>query len=440
LKIHEFQAKQIFAAYSIPIAPGRAVSTKAEALVAAREIGLPVVVKAQVLVGGRGKAGGVKIARTEEEVETHAANILGMSIKGLPVTKILVTRAIDYDAELYLGLIVDRRSQRPVLMASAAGGVEIEEVARTSPEKIIKTEIDPLVGLQAFQARAVGLKLAGAEAQKLKSSKAQENESSKAQKLKGSKALDLPLPSFAGIAQRLYRILIDKDCSLVEINPLVVSPRFASADYADDADSKKRESAQSATSADGKKEMTAGALLALDAKINLDDNALYRHPELAALRDKASEDPGEATARDAGLSYVRLAGSIGCVVNGAGLAMATMDLIKRYGGDPANFLDIGGSSSPEKMATAMKLLLADKHVRAVLVNIFGGITRCDDVAKGLLIASKEIGMNLPVVARLIGTNQAQAREVLRGSPILFADDMSEAVRKVIAVEKGARPV
>jgi succinyl-CoA synthetase beta subunit len=299
-----------------------------------------------------------------------------MSIKGLTVTKVLVTQAVAYDSELYLGLIIDRRSQKPVLMASGAGGVEIEEVARATPERILKAEIDPLVGLQAYQARSIGLKLLPDAWQ---------------------------ANSFTAIAGKLYQIMLEKDCSLVEINPLVVL-----------SDSK---------------------LLALDAKIVHDDNALYRHPELEAMRDTSAEEPAEATARALGLSYVKLNGNIGCVVNGAGLAMATMDLIKRYGGEPANFLDIGGSSSPEKMAFAMKVLLSDRNVRAVLVNVFGGITRCDDVAKGLLIARKEIGIQVPIVARLIGTNQDLAREILKDTPISFATDMSEAVRKAIQVAK-----
>jgi succinyl-CoA synthetase beta subunit len=376
VKIHEYQAKELFAAASLPVLRGIVAATAADALKAAQEIGLPVVVKAQVLVGGRGKAGGVKIARSFEEVSDLAGRILGLSIKGLPVRKVLVTQAIDYDSELYLGFIIDRRTQKPVMMASAAGGVEIEEVARQSPEKILKTQIDALIGLQAYQARDTGLRLLGDA------------------KLAGQ---------FSAIAQKLYSVMLAKDCSLVEINPLV--------------------------------KMKDGKLLALDAKINLDDNALYRHPELEALRDDAGEDPGEVAAREAGLSYVKLNGSIGCVVNGAGLAMATMDLIKRYGGEPANFLDIGGSSSPEKMALAIKVLLADRNVRAVLVNIFGGITRCDDVARGLLIASGELEVKVPLVARLIGTNQKEARDILKDSKILFADDMSAAVRKVIEVAK-----
>ena len=400
MKIHEYQAKEIFSACGIPVMPGKAVTSATEALRAAQEIGLPVVIKAQVLVGGRGKAGGVKIARTADEVKRHAANILGMKIKGLTVTTVFVTRAIDYDAELYLGLIIDRRSQKPVLMASAAGGVEIEEVARTSPEKILRVEIDPLVGLQSYQARSAGLSLLkeeGAKVQEFKSSRVQE---------------------FQAIALKLYRILLEKDCSLVEINPLVIV-RSAGA-----------EGELKGSRAQELKSSISG-LLALDAKIVLDDNALYRHPELEALRDTASEESGEAAARTAGLSYVKLDGIIGCVVNGAGLAMATMDLIKRKGGEPANFLDIGGSSSPEKMATAMKILLADRNVRAVLVNIFGGITRCDDVANGLLIARQEVRLDVPIVARLIGTNESRAADILKGTPISFSRDMSDAVRMVI---------
>jgi succinyl-CoA synthetase beta subunit len=374
VKIHEYQAKQIFGTYGIPVMDGAVAVTPEAALAAARRLGLPVVIKAQVLVGGRGKAGGVKIARTLEDVETHARQILGMDIKGLAVRQILVTPALDYAREFYLGLIVDRRAQKPVLMASGAGGVEIEVTARERPELIHRLEIDPLLGLQGYQARNLGLELLA----------------------------DAKLASaFADIARKLYRVMLDQDCSLVEVNPLVLC-------------------------ADGR-------LIALDAKIVLDDNALYRHADLEALRDTGAEEPGEGAARAAGLSYVKLRGRIGCVVNGAGLAMATMDLIKRYGGEPANFLDIGGSSSPEKMASAMKILLSDPGVRAVLVNIYGGITRCDDVARGLLVAQRELALSVPVVARLIGTNQPEARALLKESAIIFEDDMSNAVRRVVEV-------
>jgi succinyl-CoA synthetase beta subunit len=378
MKIHEYQAKRIFADNGIPVPRERVAATPAEVVTATQTLGLPVVIKAQVLVGGRGKAGGVKLARTMPEVEALARAILGMNIKGLTVNRVLVAEALAFERELYLGLVIDRRTQRPVLMASAAGGVEIEEVARTAPGKILRTDIDPLIGLLAWQARDIGLALLGNAKQ---------------------------AGQFVGLARQLYRIMLDRDCSLIEINPLVVMPD--------------------------------GALIALDAKINLDDNALYRHPGSEALRDGSAEEPGEAAARDAGLSYVKLEGGIGCVVNGAGLAMATMDLIKRYGGEPANFLDIGGSSSPEKMAGAMRILLADRNVRAVLVNIFGGITRCDDVAQGLLIARRQLGINVPIVARLTGTNQDQARALLKDSGMTFADDMSAAVRAAIAAAGAA---
>lgn len=379
MKIHEYQAKELFGAFSIPVPRERVAASPAEAVSFAKELGLPVVIKAQVLVGGRGKAGGVKKAASLAEVETEAGRILGMTIKGLKVGKVLVAECADVRAEYYLGIIVDRVSRRPVLMASAAGGVEIEEVARTSPEKILKAAIEPAVGLLAFQARNIGMALFG----------------------------DAKLArEFAAIAQKLFRLFADRDCSLVEVNPLV--------------------------------RLGNGSLLALDAKVNFDDNALFRHPENERLRDILAEEPKEVEAKAAGLSYIRLSGNVGCVVNGAGLAMATMDMIKRYGGEPANFLDVGGSSSPEKMVTAMRIILADPNVRAILVNIFGGITRCDDIAAGLLLAAKEADIRVPLVARLTGTNAGKAREMLQGSPVTPAGTMAEAVKKAVELAGGGR--
>ncbi|MEO0004982.1 MAG: ADP-forming succinate--CoA ligase subunit beta [candidate division WOR-3 bacterium] len=373
MKIHEYQAKQIFSSAGISVPRERVASSPAEAKAIADELGLPVVIKAQVLVGGRGKAGGVKRADKIEDVEHLARQILGMDIKGLKVEKVLVSECVDIKAEYYLGITIDRSARKPVLLASAAGGVEIEEVARTAPEKILKTEIDPLLGLFSFQARNLGMKLFN----------------------------DAKLASqFATIAQKLYRLFIERDCSLVEINPLVLTG--------------------------------SGVLLALDAKINFDDNALFRHPENEALRDLAGEEPVEIEAKKAGLSYIKLSGNVGCVVNGAGLAMATMDLIKRFGGEPANFLDVGGSSSPDKMALAMRIILSDPNVKAILVNIFGGITRCDDIAQGLIIARKEADIKVPIIARLVGTNADRAQKLLENSPVLWAKTMSEAVKLAVA--------
>jgi succinyl-CoA synthetase beta subunit len=378
MKIHEYQAKEIFAAYGIPVPRERVAATPAEAASAARELGLPVVIKAQVLVGGRGKAGGVKKVDAAELVEKTAASILGMDIKGLKVGKVLVSECADIRGEYYVGIIVDRSSRRAVLMASAAGGVEIEEVARTAPEKILKVPIDPCLGLLSFQARNAGMALF--------------NDAKLARE-------------FTAIAQKLYCIFVEKDCSLIEINPLV--------------------------------KLGSGALAALDAKINFDDNADFRHKEWEAMRDLSAEEPKEVEAKAAGLSYIKLSGNVGCVVNGAGLAMATMDLIKRYGGEPANFLDVGGSSSPEKMVTAMRIILSDPNVKAILVNIFGGITRCDDIAAGLIQARQQADIKVPIVARLTGTNADKAREILAGSPVTGADSMADAVKKAVALAGAA---
>ncbi len=378
MKIHEYQAKEIFRAAGIPVPRERPATSPKEALAAAEEIGLPVVIKAQVLVGGRGKAGGVKKADTLEQVEQYAERILGMSIKGLPVRKVLVSECADFDAEYYVGIIVDRAGRIPVLMASAAGGVEIEQVARETPERIMKSRIEPGAGLLGFQARNIGMAMLG----------------------------DAKLArGFAAIAGRLYGVFVEQDCSLIEINPLV--------------------------------RRSDGSLLALDAKINFDDNGLFRHPGHESLRDMEAEEPKEVEAKRAGLSYIKLDGSVGCVVNGAGLAMATMDLIKRYGGEPANFLDVGGSSSPEKMVTAMRIILGDPNVRTILVNIFGGITRCDDIAAGLIEATRQGAIPVPVVARLTGTNASRAHELLTGSRVVPATTMSEAVRKAVELAGGA---
>ena len=372
MNLHEYQSKELFRAAGIPVPPGDVASTVDEAVQHAARFGYPVVVKAQVLIGGRGKAGGVKVVRSPEELRREAGRILGMDIRGLTVRRVLVTPAAAIEREYYAGMVLDRRTEMPILMVSPAGGIDIEEVARTAPDRILKIPVD-LRGLPAYRARAAARFL---------------DKQSAVQK------------QIVPILVKLVRVYREQDASLAEINPLVVTPQ--------------------------------GEVLALDAKIVLDDSALDRHPDTAAWRDLEAEDPGEVEAREKGLSYVKLDGSIGCVVNGAGLAMATMDLIQFHGGKPANFLDIGGSSNPEKVESAMSILTRDGRVRAVLFNIFGGITRCDDVARGLLTALDRMKVRIPIVIRLTGTNEKEARAILgqRGIPAL--NDMDEAVRAVIA--------
>lgn len=377
MKIHEYQAKRIFADYQIPIPKEELAEVPDEIRAKAEKIGFPVVVKAQVHVGGRGKAGGIKLVRDESELDA-AIKILGMKIKGIEVKKVLISEAIEISSESYLGFIVDRSSKKIVAMASGEGGVEIEEVAKRSPEAIKKITIDPLLGIQAYQTRGL------------------------ASFLYQDKEI---IKEAMAITEALFRIMVDKDCSLIEINPLV-------------------------TTKDNR-------LIALDAKINFDDNGLFRHPEIEALRDLDYEDRNEIDARKAGLSYVRLDGNIGCVVNGAGLAMATMDLVKHFGEEPANFLDIGGSSSPEKVRNALSILLRDENVKVILFNIFGGITRCDDVAQGILQAKDDLKIDLPIVVRLTGTNEDKAREILKGTGLLFASGMEEAAQLAISKLKGA---
>ena len=372
MNLHEYQSKELFRAGGIPVPPGEVASSVKEAVSAAARFSYPVVVKAQVLIGGRGKAGGVKVVRTPEELEREAGRILGMDIRGLKVARVLITPSADIDREYYAGLVLDRKNETPLLMVSPAGGIDIEEVARTTPEKILRIPID-LRGLPSYRARAAARFL---------------DKDPKVQK------------QIVPILTRLARVYRDQDASLAEINPLVVTPR--------------------------------GEVLALDAKVVIDDNALDRHPDLAAWRDLSAEDKGEVEARERGLSYVKLEGTIGCVVNGAGLAMATMDLIQYHGGKPANFLDIGGSSNPEKVESAMNILTSDARVRAVLFNIFGGITRCDDVARGLLMALDRLNVRIPIVIRLTGTNEKEARELLGARGLMALSDMDEAVRAVIA--------
>ena len=372
MNLHEYQGKELFRAAGLPVPPGEVAATAEEALAIGRRLGYPVVVKAQVLIGGRGKAGGVKVVGSDADLEREARRILGMSIRGFTVHKVLVTPSADIEREYYAGVVLDRKGSCPLLMVSPAGGIDIEEVARTTPEKILRTPVD-LRGLPAYRARAV------------------------ARFLDGRPAVQKQL---AAVLTKLVRLYHDQDASLAEINPLVVTRK--------------------------------GEVLALDAKFVIDDNALDRHPAIAVLRDVTAEDPGEAEARENGLSYVRLDGTIGCVVNGAGLAMATMDLIQFHGGKPANFLDIGGSSNPDKVTAAMNILIRDTRVRAVLFNIFGGITRCDDVARGLLTALDKIGTRLPIVIRLTGTNEREARQLLEARGMTALSDMDDAVRAVIA--------
>ncbi len=374
MKIQEHQAKDIFAGYGIPIPAGKVCYTVDDVRQAYLDIDAPVAVKAQVLVGGRGKAGGVKLAQNLDEAVAAGEAILGMDIKGLTVEKVLVGKAIDIASEYYIGFTNDRNNKSVVMMASSEGGIEIEVVAKNSPDKIHKLNINPAFGLLDFQAREMALKLFD----------------------------DMKLVRQAvDIFKKLYRCYIDTDSSLTEINPLVLT-----------ADNN---------------------LTALDAKMNFDDNALYRHPDIEKLREPTEDEKKELDANSKGFSYIKLDGDIGCMINGAGLAMATMDLIKLYGGNPANFLDIGGSSSPQKVIDAMNILVSDKNVKVVMINIFGGITRCDDVANGLVEAMKQIDTSLPVVVRLTGTNAAEGHEILKKSDLIAATSMSEAAKKAISL-------
>ncbi|HMD88574.1 MAG TPA: ADP-forming succinate--CoA ligase subunit beta [Anaerolineaceae bacterium] len=378
MKLHEYQSKLIFSRYGVPIPKGRVAATAGEAKQIAEELGGRVVIKSQVLVGGRGKAGGIRLAKSPKEAEDLATQILGMEIKGLPVRKVLVDEAVNIRSEIYLGITNDRNMHRPVIMASAAGGVEIEEVAQQSPEKIIKIYIDPLLGLRDFQARDIAT------------------------------GIDLPREfwrPFMEIANALWKAYSDSDATLAEINPLVIT--------------------------------SDQRIIALDGKMIIDDNALFRHPDLADLRDRDAEAPAEIEARKYGLSYIQLDGQIGCMVNGAGLAMATMDIIKLYGGEPANFLDIGGGAGSEKVSAAFRIILSDPNVKAVLINIFGGITRCDEVARGILSAIAEVKPKTPMVVRLVGTNAEEGRRLLADAHMETAETLVEAAQKAVAVVKGA---
>ena len=385
MNIHEHQAKDLLKPFGVPVPKGRVANTAAEAGTIAREMGGTVVVKAQIHAGGRGKAGGVKVVKSPEEAEKAAAAMLGKTLvthqtgpQGREVKRLLIEEGLPIARELYLGMVLDRATGRVTVIASTEGGVEIEEVARKSPEKILKEVIDPAVGLLPFQCRRLAYAL----------------------------GLGKQAGPFTALLQALARAFAEKDCSLAEINPLVVTQD--------------------------------GRLLALDAKINIDNNALFRRPEIEALRDLNEEDPKEYEASKLGLSYISLDGNIGCMVNGAGLAMATMDIIKLCGGEPANFLDVGGGATKERVTEAFKILLSDKRVKGVLVNIFGGIMRCDVIAQGVVDAARELGVTVPLVVRLQGTNVEQGRKILADSGLAItpAETIGDAAEKIVkAVNK-----
>jgi succinyl-CoA synthetase beta subunit len=379
VNIHEYQAKELLRAQGVPIPPGEIATTPEQVEAIAKKIGGMVVVKAQVHTGGRGKAGGVKLAKTPAEAREIASKILGMKINGLTVYTVLVTAAADIASEAYVGIILDRATKKPVFMVSPAGGIDIEEVAAKTPEKILKLPIDTRYGLLPYQASELGFFLFD-DVKKVRAA--------------------------AKIMGQLYQAFMKNDASLAEINPLVVTP--------------------------------AGEVLALDAKISVDDNALDRHADLAALRDETAEAPSEVEARNANLTFIKLDGNVGCVVNGAGLAMATMDLVKYYGGEPANFLDIGGSSNPEKVVNALRIITEDPSVKVILFNIFGGITRTDDVANGIVTATKANPLKIPIVIRLTGTNEEIAMKILQDNGFSASSDMDEAVEKAVALAKGGK--
>ncbi len=379
MNLHEYQSKRIFAQHGIPIPQGDVAATPAEAQSIAERLGGRVVVKSQVLVGGRGKAGGIKVADSPSDAQAKAEQILGMDIKGLTVERVLIDEASNIETEIYLGAVLDRAQRRVVLMASSEGGVEIEQVAAETPDKIITVAIHPYLGVRDYQARiladGIGLPKEHAKA-------------------------------FIKIVKGLYEAYIDNDASLAEINPLVITKE--------------------------------NNLLALDGKMVVDDSALFRHPELSEMRDVSAEDESELRAQEAGLTYINLDGEIGCMVNGAGLAMATMDIVKLNGGNPANFLDIGGGAGADKVAEALRIILGDEGVKAVLINIFGGITRCDDVARGFLTAINSLEVDVPFVIRLVGTNEEEGRKILEEANlpnVQTATSLADAAKKAVAAAK-----
>ena len=386
MKIHEYQAKAILATHGVPVPQGEVVFTAADAVAVTERLGGgTVVVKAQIHAGGRGKGGGVKVVKGSAEAQAVAANILGMNLvthqtgpSGQVVKRVLIEQGLKITRELYLGIVLDRASERLVLMVSPDGGVEIEKVAEDTPDRIFKAFIHPGVGLSAYQTRQLAFALGLEGAQVAQASK---------------------------LMTALYKAYVATDASLLEINPLIVTE--------------------------------SGDLLALDAKMAFDDNAIFRHPEFKELRDTAEEDPLEVDASRFSLNYIKLDGTIGCMVNGAGLAMATMDIIKLAGGEPANFLDVGGGANAEQIKNAFRILMADTAVKAVLINIFGGILRCDVLAEGVIAAVKDLGVSVPIVIRMEGTNVEKGKQMLKDSGLNFdtADDMNEAARKVVAAGK-----
>jgi succinyl-CoA synthetase beta subunit len=378
MNIHEYQAKEILRAHGVPVPPGEVATSAEQAAEIAERFGGTVVIKAQVHAGGRGKAGGVKLASSPDDVRDKAAQILDLSIKGLPVEKVLVTPAEDIATEAYVGVIVDRGSRRAVFMVSAEGGVDIEEVAAANPEAIRKLAVDPRYGLLPHQAYWLATELYDDPSQQR---------------------------AAAAIMRQLYQAFLAAGASLAEINPLITTPE--------------------------------GEVKAIDAKMNIDDNELFRLPHIEELRDTSSEEPSEVVAREAGLTFIKLDGDVGCCVNGAGLAMATMDLVKYYGGEPANFLDIGGSSNPEKVVNALRIITSDPSVQVILFNIFGGITRCDDVANGIVTATRQIDIKVPLVIRLTGTNEEIAVDILERAGFSAMTDMDAAVERAVQLAKGA---
>ena len=377
MKLQEYRSKEILAAHGVPLLAGEVATTPTQARAAAEKIGGQVMVKAQVLVGGRGKAGGVKLAADPDEAEQRAEEILGLDIKGITVRTVLVAPAADIASEYYLGLILDRAAKAITVIASAEGGVEIEETAKTNPDAILRLPLHPLLGLQDHDTRRVFYFL-GLPAELGK--------------------------AFASVMEGLYASFVDSDADLAEVNPLAVT--------------------------------TGGELLALDAKIVLDDSALFRHPDLEAMRDLNEEEPSEIAARDAGINFIKLDGDIGCMVNGAGLAMTTMDLVKLAGGEPANFLDIGGGAKAERVASAFEIILSDPNVKAILVNIFGGITRGDEVARGIVEARAALERDVPMVVRIVGTNEDEAKPILAQAQLITADSLDDAAAKAVAAAAG----
>jgi succinyl-CoA synthetase beta subunit len=389
MKIHEYQAKSVLARFGVPVPRGEVASSAAEAGAIARRLGGDIsVVKAQIHAGGRGKGGGVKVAKSPDEAERLASQMIGMTLvthqtgpEGRKVGRVLIEEGLEIDRELYLSILIDRAATAPVVIASAAGGMDIEEVAAKEPDKILREHVDPATGVIPFQARKIAF------------------------------GMGLPGPSvnkFVKLLDAIYKAFIETDASMIEINPLILTK--------------------------------GGDLLALDAKVSFDDNALYRHPDLRDFRDLTEEDPLEVEASKFSLNYIRLDGNIGCMVNGAGLAMATMDIIKLSGGEPANFLDVGGGANAEQIKNAFRILMMDKNVKAVLINIFGGILRCDILASGVIAAVKELGVPVPIVVRMEGTNVEEGKRMLQESGLKFAtaDSMGEAADKVVALAKGGK--